>query len=99
MLFQVIRHISWQTIRARIEVGLPREDLVQLEEDAGSRLVVGEVVVFHAGPPGADVDIAHLVRGGRQLEVAVVDVLACSCFLAVSFVGWKKRGISQIGNK
>lgn len=69
---------------------LPPEDLVQLEEDAGRGLVVGEVVVFDAGPPGTDVHVADLPGWGWQLEVAVVDVLTGTSAFAVAFVCCKK---------
>lgn len=86
MLLQILRHGFWEMIRTVVKVRLPPEDLVQLQEDARSRLVVGEVVLLNAGAPGADVDVANLARAGGEVEVTVEDVLACSAGL-VSLVG------------
>jgi hypothetical protein len=71
-------------------VWLPREDLVELKEDARRGLVVAEVVLLDAWSPRADVDVTHLPRGGRELEVTVVDVLTCAGLLTVAFVSCRK---------
>lgn len=65
MLLQIFRHSFRKVISTLIEIWLPSEDLVQLQKDAGCRLVVGEVVVLCARTPCTDVDVADLAGWRR----------------------------------
>lgn len=71
MSLQRFRHLLRQSIGLFVVLGLPVEDLVELEEDAWTSLLVLELVVFSARLERRQVDFARLSIGG--IGVTTVD--------------------------
>lgn len=77
-LLQISRHVLGQMVGVIVVMRRPSEDLVQLEENAGSAAVIVVVVLLNARCPGFDVNIADLTSWRFLSVVAVVNVLTTS---------------------
>ncbi len=77
VLAQVGRHLLGQLARVRVGLGLPSEDLVQLDDEARVAVLEAVIVVFGAASRKevGGVDGADLAFASRTVESAVDDAL------------------------
>lgn len=73
-------------IGAIVELWSPAINFVELQEDAWSGLVVGEVVFLDTRTPGADVHVTYFPSWWGKLEIAIMDVWSRTSFFVVSFI-------------